>query len=1251
MRLVKVVVESFQGIDHAEVELAEGLNILYGPNDLGKSTLARAIRAALLLPVTSKAAEEYLPWQRDAAPKVTLTFRHNDGRYYRVTKAFDPTHAASALLEVSRDGARFETEAKGRAVDEALRGLLEWGVPAPGGRSAGSRGMPQAFLGTTLLAEQTDVDAVLRQSLAGDPDGGEEVRRRLTRALEAFAVDPRFKRILDAAQREVDQHFTPKGQRTRKQDSALVKAHEQVSALGRELEAADAQAARVAQVEARVRELAAAVARAEGEAEAARARAAEVARAWTDGARRAEAEAALADRRGEVARIDALDRRAAQLAEEAQRLGSRLAEAEAVATAATARHEAAQSAVEAAKDALRREQSDAAEAARELERARLERARDALAPREDALEQRSALLEEARSLEKRLAALRTAAAAPAKERDKQAKAAAAAQKQLEETEALRGQLRALAAYARWHHTQRDREAVDKARAERGQVESRASEARREAEALRAAADARALPSLEEARAIDVLERDRQLAEAQLGGGLALAMTLYQAVEAKLRVDGRERKKPAASTRLEAKRKIALEIPGLLELEIVAGEAGVRNQLESLELDWQKKARPWLDRAGAADARSLLAEVEARAASLARAAQLEAEAQRLTVRLAELDALAGRGAGDAERATLLEQAAEAALVGRDRAKIHALAVGLGVAWEAQIDRQEATLAEAVAAATNAEKAARAALAKAEGELTRLGAETAQVEAELARKQAAVGADLAAAARALAADRSALSEARAELDAALKKLEAGGRSTLAQAEAALREAEARLTASAREVTAAREAAEALRSERDRRTGEADSARAIAASAPRREAADAVARAEATLAALARPEPAITEADVARAEAASRDAQRALEEARAEWLRAEGELRHAGGASVAERKDELRQAHADAIARQAAIELEGDAWKMLRDALTESESAGAKHLGVVLAEKIAPQLEALTHERYRGVTLAPQLGEVRVETAGGAHAPDVLSVGTREQLATLIRLAIAEALEHVIVLDDHLVQTDEARLDWFVEALAHAATKVQVVIITCRKRDYEAAERAEGARVSWIDLEARIRRIGQPDGARARAPRSSAIGGAGVLASERASMAAPATVAAPAAPAGNAARARAAEVAIPRPPDTADATTAATAPAVPAAATAPAAPTAPEAATAPTAAPRAPVAPPPATLPEALTQALAEMGASPHDLAARIGAGERVVRLWLSGGARPVGAIKDKLVDLMRGTPESPARTAVVRFLVGG
>ncbi len=88
MRLSKLRVENFKAIVSAELELGPGLNVLYGPNDLGKSTLGVAVRAALLLPSTSSVASDYVPWQEQVAPVVTLTFLTDVAKHWRVMNRF-----------------------------------------------------------------------------------------------------------------------------------------------------------------------------------------------------------------------------------------------------------------------------------------------------------------------------------------------------------------------------------------------------------------------------------------------------------------------------------------------------------------------------------------------------------------------------------------------------------------------------------------------------------------------------------------------------------------------------------------------------------------------------------------------------------------------------------------------------------------------------------------------------------------------------------------------------------------------------------------------------------------------------------------------------------------------------------------------------------------------------------------------------------------------------------------------------------
>ena len=43
MRLVKLSVQRFQCIESAELEFGPGLNVLYGPNDIGKSKSSSSV--------------------------------------------------------------------------------------------------------------------------------------------------------------------------------------------------------------------------------------------------------------------------------------------------------------------------------------------------------------------------------------------------------------------------------------------------------------------------------------------------------------------------------------------------------------------------------------------------------------------------------------------------------------------------------------------------------------------------------------------------------------------------------------------------------------------------------------------------------------------------------------------------------------------------------------------------------------------------------------------------------------------------------------------------------------------------------------------------------------------------------------------------------------------------------------------------------------------------------------------------------
>ena len=224
MWIRQICVRHFAGIRSAEVSFEHGLNVLYGPNEIGKSTLVDAMRAALLLQHGATAARDFEDWHTDQPPQVKLTFETGPQRIWRVRKSFGKGSDGSSYLDFSRDGITFTQDAKGREVDGRIRDLLQWGLPAPGGKG-GPKGFSESFLATTLLADQRAVAAVLDRSL--DDDSDESGKGRLTDALQALAQDPVFRTVVARTQQRVDEAFTSTGQRVRRRGSPWINLRDQ----------------------------------------------------------------------------------------------------------------------------------------------------------------------------------------------------------------------------------------------------------------------------------------------------------------------------------------------------------------------------------------------------------------------------------------------------------------------------------------------------------------------------------------------------------------------------------------------------------------------------------------------------------------------------------------------------------------------------------------------------------------------------------------------------------------------------------------------------------------------------------------------------------------------------------------------------------------------------------------------------------------------------------------------------------------
>lgn len=1285
MRLVKLSVQSFQCIESAELELGPGLNVLYGPNDLGKSSLAWAIRAVLLLQHNSAQHERFVSWHGGGDPKVMLTFADAEDRYWRITKVFGGT-AGRSLLESSEDGRTFTTDANGRSVDEKVRKMLGWGIPAPGG--AGSpRGIPDAFLLQVLLAEQDNVRKVLFDaSLLEDADASG--RARLTEALGALAQDPTFKKILDRAQSQHDRAFTPTGRQKKKTaTSPFVDINTRIKDLTQEHEELEAKVRETAGAESRIRQLlgerddvdqelrgvredlavlearlgvqttraalaaqtevheaairsadelrqaldtnqnalgaleeAAAVAATPLRDTAAHAAVLEAARdatrsrldalTLTDLAserRRTDLEATLRVAHGTLHAARGAEERGVELlcqaSESSAVLAKELAQSAAASAAATVANAASTSAantVTAARQAvadaeqrLRDTTSSDKARARELTRATLRNrqlARQAERTEAAATVQRAAVVKAVvakAATEASTCVVVTAELATAKHK---------LEAELGKLADIDARLAALTTQERCGDLREARDALTaatRAAADAQRLRGRASELQAEAAGLRASVRP-TLPTSETLAGLRTLREELRIAEGKLAVGLSITLRPRRAVVIRTTVDGSSQSTATIQDELtvSAKRLVTLQIDDLVEVEISAGAETARadaarlharwevegveilriHKLESLEdldrlrLDADAALRAASDRQREAEAaEQRVAELSAApsplAALVARIAEVERELGGLDraepeAALAKLGpewrtALRTPTVGIETQRQETARSADAARqqVARVEVKLEAQ-LGLSDAAHAEVDRQQISMPDALQSAGKAESALAMIdrdLAEVEQSLATFATAGTDEESK-ARNDVMTTTSLLAAAGTVHADKEVLAtrgrglaiQAATRVESARERARAldttGGWSSAlvdgsvlgvehwqqalanhrqlvlaAKSECELIEQQlvafatgrAAAIKSAQEDTltadsaarAARATADALvasssasAEERHRLQLVRGDLNTQAAGVNLETARERITTLSAQLDALG-PPVAVDLVDVENQRGSVERLDGRLRDADQELAKARGGLEQVGGAVVRERLGEIEGALAQAKVREQEVLVEYNGWKLLVETLKATEAAEGAHLGRALTAPVSARFQELTGGRYGRLELGTHLESSGIQAAGELRAIDALSAGTQDQLATLLRLCVAEQLRSSIVLDDHLSQSDPGRVAWFNSVLRTAAKQIQIVVITCRPSELlSASELPPGDEVTKItaagllhsiDLSRVIKRFGATGG----------------------------------------------------------------------------------------------------------------------------------------------------------------------------
>lgn len=209
------------------------------------------------------------------------------------------------------------------------------------------------------------------------------------------------------------------------------------------------------------------------------------------------------------------------------------------------------------------------------------------------------------------------------------------------------------------------------------------------------------------------------------------------------------------------------------------------------------------------------------------------------------------------------------------------------------------------------------------------------------------------------------------------------------------------------------------------------------------------------LAAAEPDVAALELKRAEAAERAIRSDIETLTRDRLVLQTELATLGQDGLGEQLAEVEGRLAAAGRRLSARHVEAAAARLLHAMLaTAQRETKERWLGPV-RDRVRPYLKLIHPDS--DIVLDETTLEIGHFVRQGVSEPfEKLSVGAREQVAVITRLAIAEILKasgrpSAVILDDALVNTDERRLDRMHLVLHKAAETLQILVLTCRERDF--------------------------------------------------------------------------------------------------------------------------------------------------------------------------------------------------------
>lgn len=177
--------------------------------------------------------------------------------------------------------------------------------------------------------------------------------------------------------------------------------------------------------------------------------------------------------------------------------------------------------------------------------------------------------------------------------------------------------------------------------------------------------------------------------------------------------------------------------------------------------------------------------------------------------------------------------------------------------------------------------------------------------------------------------------------------------------------------------------------------------------------------------------------------------------ETLRLEGELEATGATALGEDVVRLEGEIGAAESRLARLRTEASAAAMLHATLIAAQREAREHWLGPIKTQVTPYLKLIHPGAV--IELDDSTLEIRsLHRAGIEEDFKRLSAGAREQVAVVTRLALAQVLKKgghptAVILDDALVNTDEKRLERMHLVLRMAAETLQIIVLTCRERDF--------------------------------------------------------------------------------------------------------------------------------------------------------------------------------------------------------